>query len=233
MATAKNRIKFFNKLFAVFVIAAIIFSLLLYFKIGLYFTDKYLWYVYIGNKYYVSSYITYGSDPKDLNYAEKAIEIDPERHEAHVLKVYSYTRRGLLSEAEDALSPLKGVYGTFYHNQLGYIKLQQGLINESKHQFTKAIEEYPSSPGGYTGMSLVYLKMKDYKTASEYLKLAESKIGNAPTDSRKQILEGRIHAALGFIYQEQGFNQKAMEEFKKAKGYDEYAVDFVSDLIAS
>ena len=237
MAAAKKssrenvrRAKSFNRIFCILVAAMVTLALLGHFKTDLYLTDRYSWYIFMGNKYNDLGHIPNG-ETKALEYAEKAIVIDPERLESHALKVESYRRQGLFEEAEEELFALKGSNGLIYYNQMGYIKLEQGRINESMQNFAEAIESYPSYPGGYIGMSLIYLKVGDTENAIKYLNMGKSRLEN-PDDSRKQIFNGRVHAVLALIYLEQGNIQKAEEEIKNAGKYDKDAVNYASQLIA-
>ena len=85
---SNKKIELLNKLIIIMIILVLISSLFWYFKPNLYFTNKYDWYMHMGNKHYENhAHITDRKGNMALKYTEKAIKLDPKRPEAYVLKV--------------------------------------------------------------------------------------------------------------------------------------------------
>ena len=203
-------------------------SFLWYFKLSLYFTDRYLWYVYIGEKHYeVSNAITNVEDSESLKYADKAIQLNPDRLEAYRLKVRTFIELKLFSKAEEELYLSKEMNDSgFYYSYMGRIMQEKGMLDDPIDYFSKGIKEYPFFAGNYINLGLDYLRIGDTENAFKYLNRSQSLVEQL---SSKEFLKkrrlGLIHAGLGLIYREQGLDEKAEEEFKIAKKYYKNAVD--------
>jgi len=207
---SKNKIGVINKLFIIAIIFIFIISLLWYFKLNLYFTDKYDWYVYLGNKH-----LEGGMNNKALDYANKAVGYDEDRSEAYKLKIKIYLK-GLYKDDEE-LSPLKDENRPyFYYIYAGFILREQGMLNEALYYFKKSIEVDPFFIDGHIGLGLTYLKMDDIENAFKYLNQSKKFLGQSYISGSSEYQDALllIHMGLGIIYKKKGFQQKAEEEFK-------------------
>lgn len=230
-----NQTSFLNKLIIFVVIFVLVISFLWYFKLNLYFTDKYSWYIHMGNKYH-----SIGEEVRALQYAKKAIRIDPERPEARhvIIKVYMTERK--FEKAKKELILLKELgESSIYYRYMGLIMREQDMIDESLHFFKKGIEKDAYSAPNHVsvrlriGVSIAYLKLNDTENAFKYLNqgkdLAERSYQDDPL--RKRYSLAKIHAGLGFAYQKKGLHQKAEEEFKISESFKPGSVQYVFGLI--
>ena len=124
-----------NKINLLPIVIAFIFliSLFWHLKINLFFTDRYDWHIYSGEKY-----LGINNMQKAIEHAKKAINIDNSRLEAYKLKARAYYALELFNKSEEELLFLKdGNDSLFYNNAMGYVKLQQDLPKDSIFYFKK------------------------------------------------------------------------------------------------
>ena len=237
------KIKFFTMVIIVIIITILIINIVIYSKLNLYFSDRYLWYVQMGYKHYdISIDVRAAKESRILEYANKAIQLDPKRPEAHKLSVEYYylwvhfnDTKTLLPQLKEELVILKDMNeSSFYYKTMGRIMREQNMLNESLFYFKKAIEEDPFFVDNNVGLGLVYLKLGDTENAFKYLNqsksLVESTYPNQPIKKRFNLVA--IHTGLGFIYQEKRLYQKAEMEFEIAKSINLKDFNRISDLIS-
>lgn len=210
---SKNQIRTANKSILFIFIIIIVLVSSWHFRPSLYLNDRYSWYIYMAEK-------KLNFDEKGaFSYIEKAIELDAERTEAYKQIIITYRFLGMADKAEKELASSKRLNGSlFYYINLGEIALEKGKLNESIHFFKEGMEKFPDSPGNSIGIGFVYLKMNDTENAIRYfnessLLLERYKI----IPIGRQRLSARLHAGLGFAYQQRGELEKADKELEIAE----------------
>lgn len=208
------------RLAALFLILGIMLSMALFFKPGLFLSDKYAWYTYIGNKYY-----DIGNQrpiDKAIEYADKAVMLNKTRTEAHDLKARIYNSQYKFEKAEKELSMLieSGNVNYMTYWRMGKIKYNQGKPDEALEYFEKGIKNYPSVPHNYLGAGFVHYQYGNIELAEEYLKkcikwVDKTEIMFEPSLD-KQIEPAVTHKLLSMIYEDKGENQKAKREKETA-----------------
>ncbi|MBI2134876.1 hypothetical protein HYU09_02720 [Candidatus Woesearchaeota archaeon] len=218
----QKKIDFLIKSLIIALVFSFIISLGWYFKIDLYFADRYSWYIYLAEKHMQISDNDFDQNLRSLEYINKAISLDKNRAEAHKLKVrVYYNKLKLIDEAEKELSLLKEINESyFYHLYLGEILREKGNLNDSLIHYKKAIEIGigPLFIDANIGMGLTYLKISDFENAFKYLNYSRflvEQFNLYGVENEKNLV--LIHAGLGFIYQKKGDIKKAKEELEIAE----------------
>lgn len=222
------------------IVTYIIIIIFVNYKLSLYFTDKYLWYVYMGYKYHYLTDISQGNKP--LIYADKALNLGQNRSDVHKLRAEYYywlsfydKSEEVLSELNKELSILKNMNeSSFYYRNMGLILREQDKLNESLHYLKKAIIEEPNSFENHLELSLVYLKADDIENALKHLNQSRFLIETQPTTKMiKDYILAANHLALGLLYLKEGLDQEADAEFKIARTISSMYYERISELISS
>ena len=201
-------------IFAILILVSI--SLAHYFKVLLYFSDRYLWHVSLGQKYFE------GIGDKDiaLKHANLAFGIDKERPDAHKLMAVIYSRKGLFDKAQDELGYLKrrGNYRDYYIG-MGIISQEQEKFNESIKYHKKSVDICPSDALAHLLAGGSHTMLGDYTSALKYLNQSRTLIEKVPESQKDKKIKAAIHLGYWTIYEKQGKNRNAEKEFEIAKSY--------------
>ncbi len=100
-----------------------------------------------------------------------------------------------------------------YHQNKGYMYLNQGSLNIAMEQFIKALKKKPGLIGATMGLGIVYLKqMKFQKSLKEFSKIAKHNPSNADAFN-----------FIGIIYTELGDYDLAKENYLIAANSENYS----------
>jgi len=140
-----------------FVFVLVAFGALIVYQPHLYFTDRYSWYVHMGDKYVQVYKLN-----KAEQYFNKAILLDSEQSKAYKQKFKLYFYSGDFHRANMMLMPLKEKDKRFYSLFMGAVKLRLGYANESIQYFQE-----------YNGTE--FLDEKNIGLAAAYHRLGDSR----------------------------------------------------------
>ena len=199
-------------------------GLFFYFKMNIYFTDRYLWYTGMAAKYN-----DIGEYSRALRYAEKAILLDSERVEMRKETAKLYINFGDSEKAKQELYFLNG--SAYYYWGMGYISLQEDDAAEAIKYFRAGVERHPSEGTNYLGAGLAYLKLNETEQAFAYLNSSIAMIEENSDSIKGKGLLGMAHAGLGIIYKREGSVQQSAWQFKTADSTYPRSVQRVSTLI--
>jgi len=199
---------------AVLVISIMIFY---YFDIWLYFSDKYLWYVSLGQKYFERM----EDGERALKYAETALTIDKERPEAHRLLAAAYLKGGLFNESQEELSLLRGMgHDAYFYFGMGLTSIEQKKFGQSIPYLKKSMENCSSDALGPLILSLAYFGLDNSTSALSYLNQSKASIKEySKKNPQYDKIQGGINLLQREIYVKQGMEREARQEFEISKSY--------------
>jgi len=221
----------------VIVAAALVVSIMIfyYFEGWLYFSDKYLWYVSLGQKYFEKI----GDKDRALKYADMAFDINQERPEAHRLMAAAFLKKGLFNKSQEEISSLRvRGHDAYYYFGMGLISLEQKKFDPSIPYLNKSMENCSSNAVGHLMLSLAYFGLGDLASALNYLNRSKAIIEG---DSKKSLQYKKIQAGIHLLhremYQKENMERKAKEEFEISKSYYSWkispAIFLMNDLICN
>lgn len=229
----------------IIIIGLILFSALWTLRTDIYLKDKYLWYVFMGNKYYhIHGY------SKSSEFTEKAIILDPERLEAYNLRIMN------LLETPEFDPKLFNIYIKtyrekdkknlsldFYYFSLGWYNLINDEINESIFYLEKSLSLNPHHPYTSFLLGISYLKINEFQKSEQYFNYI---INLSDKDMNKLFayntwinidefgIIGLFHAGRGYLFLRMNSTEyfdEAENEFRQADLYCLNCRSYVSNLI--
>lgn len=223
--TSGRRLAYVNKVLLVTVLLVIVVGFFWAYRLPLFFSDRYDWYIYLSARYSLI-----GDYKTSLDYANLALRMDQKRAGAHIKLVENFFSGGDYALAENELNNWKRLDNSIlpiYYHRLGVIRLRQGLLNESKIYFEKGISENHLVPHNYIGMGLLNLRSKNLDLSLKYfntsLQLLDAPFYEHYDSSYRLMFENHeifyraeIHAAMAQAYSEKGLEDKALREQKIA-----------------
>ena len=217
------------KLSLLILIIFLIISMSTYFKIGLFLKDKYGWYIYFGEKYFILT-----NFEKSIEYANKAIYLDEKRYEAHLLKGENYIKLGKYDLAEKEFEFLKHKRLDMYYWNMGKINLEQGNLNKSMEYFRRGMgighfKQNPRISHLYAGIGFIYSVSNKTEAALDYYNKSALYFEQSP---EKKFIAGFVHTGLGRIYERERLYQKADEEFENAKSLGGSGMRYFNYLVS-
>ena len=245
----KRNFKTINRLTIVVVIIVFIAGLFWYFKLNLFFSDRYDWYMYMSFKY------TNLDSEKSMEYANKAIELNPEKPEGYYRKIRIFTALEKYEQVEIWLDDFKKRFPEllpYYYWRMGLIRLNQNTLNASREYFEEGVKSLNNEKDiflsfYYVGLGIIDLKNRNFEEALGYFNesllyveytdkslfgIRESYNVEEIVEYNQNLVTGYAHAGMGFAYQELGLNQKAQEEFEIAGEYDRDSFNYIQTLIS-
>ncbi len=191
-----------------------------FYQLPLYLSDRYDWYVALGNRYFLSSKVFMA-----IEYADKAILLDGRNSAAYGLKInacFNLERYECVMHTLDSLGMLEK--SAYYYMQLGSLRSLQGDPISASIYYEKAIEIDPSYAPSYALLGLLKIKQGDLDAASRYLN--QSLILTPQTftqdDPYRLWTYSMTHMGYALVYEKKGEHEKADLEKKKAIAYRAY-----------
>ncbi len=174
----KNNIKkiiYFQKIAVMTLVLIFIISLSFYFKFGMYYADRYGWYINFADENFNK-----GNLHIALAYANKAIGLDDVKKEAYAIRamIYVILQRYDLSEMDFNTLKYKALENNdkeslyYYYRSMGVLRLRQGILNESLEYLNKGIEEEYLEKDAHLSVNYAHIAIIKYMEDDfgEYLK---------------------------------------------------------------
>jgi len=211
-----RKIRQINILLITILVIMLLISMISYFKPLLYLSDKYSWHTYMGDKHVITD-----QKSKVLNHYNKALEIDPERPEAHEKMIRYYSLIRSPERMNTHLKTLDLFYEEGKEPSLDYflIKGFRGLkkcnLVEAEYYFKEGIKTDEESFENYFGLGNVYLMMDDYELSLYYF---DETISCYRDRGYKDISSALGHYGKGLVYEDRDQKINADIEFEIARG---------------
>jgi Flp pilus assembly protein TadD len=156
---------------------------------------------------------------KALDYANRAIELNPKDYRAYFLRAIIYDRLGKYISAEKDLRTALELNpeDTELYNHLGYSLLlwyEKARLEEAESLIKKAVEKEPENPAYIDSMAWVFYHKGEYQKAYELLKKALEKEKEDPVLYEHM---GDVLLKLGRAEEAQVYYKKAYELLQSGK----------------